>query len=160
MGHDHKMSAYIRLFLGCWITLLRLNGLQNTTLLWIPVIRASFLSCQRIDLFMFLKYEKYEKKILIDYDTNLDIWFHNSVSKLWMIQEHFLLSHLLDSIISVALHGVVVLVDLYSESATRGEVVRLGKVTQTMMLDCLQRWLSQCSMFGWKLTIINCLELV
>ena len=56
-----------------------------------------------------------------------------------MIQEHFLLSHLLDSIISVALHGVVVLVDLYSESATRGEVVRLGKVTQTMMLDCLQR---------------------
>ena len=55
-----------------------------------------------------------------------------------MIQEHFLLSHLLDSIISVALHGVVVLVDLYSESATRGEVVRLGQVTQTMMLKNIE----------------------
>ena len=56
-----------------------------------------------------------------------------------MIHDQLLVSHLLNSIISVALHGVVVLVDLYSESAARGEVVRLGKVTQTMMLDCLQR---------------------
>ena len=58
---------------------------------------------------------------------------------LGMVEDNLLVPHLLDGVVSVALHGVVVLVDLYSESAARGEVVRLGKVTQTMMLDCLQR---------------------
>ena len=63
----------------------------------------------------------------------------DSLSQLRVVKDDLLVPHLLDGVIIVTLHRVVVLVDLYSESATRGEVVRLGKVTQTMMLDCLQR---------------------
>ena len=69
----------------------------------------------------------------------LDICFQDLVGQLWMINEHLLLSHLLNGVVSIALHGVVVLVDLDSKLATGGKVVRLGKMTQTMMLHCLEK---------------------
>ena len=54
-----------------------------------------------------------------------------------MVQQHLLLPHLLNSLVSVALQGVVVLVDLDAQAAAGGEVVRLGQVTEAMMLHRL-----------------------
>ena len=57
------------------------------------------------------------------------------VGQLGMVQDDLLVPHLLDSIVVVALHGVVVLVDLDAQAATGGEVVWLGKMTKPVMLQ-------------------------
>ena len=54
-----------------------------------------------------------------------------------MVQQHLLLPHLLDGLVRVALQGVVVLVDLDAQAAAGGEVVRLGQVTQAVVLHRL-----------------------
>ena len=69
---------------------------------------------------------------------HLSILFDHPVGDLWVVQEHLLLPHLLDSLVCVALQGVVVLVDLDAEAANSGEVVRLGQVTQAVVLHRLQ----------------------
>ena len=76
--------------------------------------------------------------MLCNLSRHLDICLQNLVRQLWMINEHLLLSHLLNSLVSVALHGVVVLVNLNAKSAACGEVVRLGKMSQTVMLHRLK----------------------
>ena len=62
----------------------------------------------------------------------------DSLSQLRVVKDDLLVPHLLDGVIIVTLHRVVVLVDLYSQAAAGGEVVRLGQVTQAMMLHRLQ----------------------
>ena len=54
-----------------------------------------------------------------------------------MVEDDLLVPHLLDGVVVVALHGVVVLVDLDAQAAAGGEVVRLGQVTQAVMLHRL-----------------------
>ena len=54
-----------------------------------------------------------------------------------MVEDDLLVPHLLDSVVVVALHGVVVLVDLDAQAAAGGKVVRLGQVTQAVMLHSL-----------------------
>ena len=68
---------------------------------------------------------------------HLSILFYHPVGDLWVVQEHLLLPHLLDSLVCVALQGVVVLVDLDAQAAAGGEVVRLGQVTQAVVLHRL-----------------------
>merc|ERR1719147_113820 len=55
-----------------------------------------------------------------------------------MINNNFLFSHVLNGVIVVALDRVVVLVDLYSQASTSGEVIRLWKMSKTMVLHSLQ----------------------
>ena len=74
---------------------------------------------------------------------HLSILFDHPVGDLWVVQEHLLLPHLLDSLVCVALQGVVVLVDLDAEAANSGEVVRLGQVTQAVVLHRLTSKKSQ-----------------
>ena len=59
------------------------------------------------------------------------------LSQLRVVQNDLLVPHLLDGVVVVALHRVVVLVDLDAQAAAGGEVVRLGQVTQTMVLHRL-----------------------
>merc|ERR1719348_1248068 len=55
-----------------------------------------------------------------------------------MINNYFLFSHIVNSLVSVALDRVVILVDLYSQASTSGEVIRLRQVTKAMVLHCFQ----------------------
>ena len=54
-----------------------------------------------------------------------------------MVEDDLLVPHLLDGVVVVALHRVVVLVDLDAQAAAGGEVVRLGQVTQAVVLHRL-----------------------
>ena len=71
--------------------------------------------------------------IMHDYLSALD-----PLGQLRMVEDDLLVPHLLDGVISVALHGVVVLVDLDAQAAAGGEVVRLGQVAQAVVLHGLQ----------------------
>ena len=59
------------------------------------------------------------------------------VCQLRMVDDDLLFSHVLDGFVCVALDWVVVLVNFNAKASTSGEVVRLGKVTKSMMLHCL-----------------------
>ena len=117
--------------------LLSVDCHQDCAPLRIVVVGFHFLRGQWIHLILvLLLIRRLETELF--YISYLSISLEHLLRNLWMIHDQLLVSHLLNSIISVALHGVVVLVDLYSESATRGEVVRLGKMTQTMMLKNIE----------------------
>ena len=60
------------------------------------------------------------------------------LGQLRMVEDDLLIPHLLDGVVSVALHGVVVLVDLDAQAPAGGEVVRLGQVAQAVVLHGLQ----------------------
>merc|ERR1712243_316780 len=68
----------------------------------------------------------------------LIVSFQHFLSQLWMINNHFLFSHIVNSLVSVALDRVVILVDLYSQASTSGEVIRLRQVAKAMVLHGLQ----------------------
>ena len=55
-----------------------------------------------------------------------------------MVHENLLLPHLLDGVVVVALHGVVVLVDLDAQPAAGGEVIGLRQVAEAVVLHGLQ----------------------
>ena len=71
--------------------------------------------------------------IMHDYLSALD-----PLGQLRMVEDDLLVPHLLDGVVSVALHGVVVLVDLDAQAAAGGEVVRLGQVAEAVVLHGLQ----------------------
>merc|ERR1711962_114937 len=74
-----------------------------------------------------------------DIDTaTLSVAFKKFVGQFRMIDDNLLLPHVLDGFICVALNWVVVLVDFNAKASTGGEVVRLGKVTKSMMLHSLK----------------------
>ena len=62
----------------------------------------------------------------------------DSLCQLGVVEDDLLVPHLLDGVVMVALHGVVVLVDLNAQPAAGGEVVRLGEVAQAVVLHGLQ----------------------
>merc|ERR1712013_922824 len=55
-----------------------------------------------------------------------------------MINDYFLFSHIVDCLVSIAFDRVVVLVDLYSQASTSGEVIWLWKMSKAMVLHSLQ----------------------
>merc|ERR1712243_507311 len=61
-----------------------------------------------------------------------------SLSASWMINNNFLFSHIVDCLVSIALDRVVVLVHLYSQASTSGEVIWLWKMSKAMVLHSLQ----------------------
>ena len=69
--------------------------------------------------------------------SNLSVALEQFVSEFWMIHNNLLLSHIVNSLVSVTLNRVVVLVDLYSQASAGGEVIRLGQVAKTMVLHGL-----------------------
>merc|ERR1719318_1347572 len=64
----------------------------------------------------------------------LGIHLNEFVSYVWKVHDNFLLSHILNSTISIALHRVVILVYLNTQLPTSGEVIWLWHVSQTMVL--------------------------
>ena len=77
------------------------------------------------------------------FSTHLNIALHNFICKFWMVNENFLLSHLFNSVVMIALYGVVVLINLNTKSATGCEVIWLWQMSQTMVLHSLKLKLSQ-----------------
>ena len=60
------------------------------------------------------------------------------VGQLRMVEDDLLVPHLLDGVVVVALHRVVVLVDLDPQAATGGEIVRLREMAEAVVLHRLQ----------------------
>merc|ERR1719397_1658517 len=120
--------------------LLSLDCLKYSRSFWIPVVGAEFLGCQWIHLLMLLT-----------------VCLEDLVSDLRVIHNNLLLPHLLDSVVVVALHRVVVLVDLNAQPAAGGEVVRLREVTQAVVLHSLQDVLHAHSL-GFLISQFSCLR--
>jgi len=90
---------------------------------WVEISRFQLLSCYGVHLLLFVL---------------LGIALEKFISELWMINNNFLFSHIVDCLVSIALDRVVVLVDLYSQASTSGEVIWLWKMSKTMVLHSLQ----------------------
>jgi len=95
---------------------------ENRALGWVPVVGPRLLGSNGVYL-VFL--------------VLLCVALQKFISKFGMINNNFLLSHVLNGVIVVALDRVVVLVDLYSQASTSGEVIRLWKMSKTMVLHSL-----------------------
>merc|ERR1719389_794457 len=100
-----------------------MDGHQHGASFRVPVVGSSFLCRNRIHLLLLVL---------------LSVAFKKLVGQFGMIDDDLLLSHVLDGFICVALNRIVVLVDFNAEATTSGEVVGLGKVTESMMLHCLK----------------------
>merc|ERR1719213_576871 len=102
---------------------LSMNSHEDRTLLRVPVVGPSLLGSQGVHLVLLVL---------------LCVALKNFLSQLWMINNNFLLSHVFNSIIMVALDRVIVLVDLYSQASNSGEVIWLWKMSKAMVLHSLQ----------------------
>jgi len=89
----------------------------------VKISRLQFLSCYWVHLLVLVL---------------LGIALEQFVSKFGVINDYFLFSHIVDCLVSIALDRVVVLVDLYSQASTSGEVIWLWKMSQAMVLHSLQ----------------------
>merc|ERR1719213_568360 len=103
--------------------LLSMNSHEDRTLLRVPVVGSCLLGSQRVHLVLLVL---------------LCVALQKFLSQLWMINNNFLLSHVFNSIIMVALDRVIVLVDLYSQASNSGEVIWLWKMSKAMVLHSLQ----------------------
>merc|ERR1719430_2228352 len=103
--------------------LLSMNSHEDRTLFRVPVVGPGLLGSQGVHLVLLVL---------------LCVALQNFLSQFWMINNDFLFSHVFNSIIVVALYRVVVLVDLYSQASTSGEVIWLWKMSKTMVLHSLQ----------------------